>query len=146
MAPRTLLQRFEGKYKVCEKTGCWIWTGFRKNAYGGLKYKTKYLYAHRASYEAHISEIPDGMVVCHSCDNPLCVNPEHLWLGTQQDNIADRQEKRRHRVAKGAEHYLSKLDAETVGEIKRLLRDGVKQRDIARQFDLAESTISRIKN
>jgi hypothetical protein len=80
-------------------SGCWEWTGTRnRDGYGQLKLKGGKGYpfrAHRVAYEAAYGPIPDGMIVCHSCDNPPCCNPEHLWLGTHKDNAADRTAKRR---------------------------------------------------
>jgi len=81
--------------------GCWIWTGSRRGVavknghYGGFWKDGKSLLAHRASYEFFVGPIPEGMFVLHKCDVPLCVNPAHLWLGTQTDNMRDAIRKRR---------------------------------------------------
>ena len=93
---KTVLQRFEEKI---DKSGdCWIWTAVLSNRrYGKFKLKGKMMSAHRASWIFANGKIPDGMCVLHHCDNPPCVNPDHLWLGTNKDNSGDMIKKGRAR-------------------------------------------------
>jgi hypothetical protein len=85
--------------------GCWLWSGcVGRDGYGKLKRGGKTLRAHRVFYEAHKGPIPEGLLVCHSCDNPLCVNPDHLWVGTQVDNEKDKDQKGRRSPSPSISH------------------------------------------
>ena len=87
----------DNKYEVNEITGCWEWKRATNNiGYGMFRIKQGLMRtAHRVSYELFKGPIPKGMVVCHKCDNPKCVNPDHLWVGTMKDNIRDMDNKGR---------------------------------------------------
>lgn len=145
---------------------CWEWTGYRlPGGYGQTSYKGHRQLAHRAMYMyiQGIDSIPKGNVVMHTCDNPSCVNPEHLVLGTQQQNIDDMHQKGRwnkpnvditklsfkkgHTLSKGMNHGNSKLHIEEVMCIKRLrgryLFTYVK---LAKIFDVSRQTIESICN
>lgn len=90
------LSRFESKYTPVTESGCWLWIGsVSSSGYGGFRYNKKMVSAHRASWMLHNGEISADMLVCHKCDTPLCVNPDHLFLGTQKDNMQDKLEKSR---------------------------------------------------
>jgi len=87
----------DNKYDINEITGCWEWKRATNNiGYGMFRIKQGLMRtAHRVSYELFNGPIPNGMVVCHTCDNPKCVNPDHLWVGTMLDNIRDMDSKGR---------------------------------------------------
>lgn len=149
-------ERFDSSYSPEALTGCWLWNGSQQgsNGYGRLKVDGKPQMAHRVSYRLFKGEIPDGYVVMHSCDTPLCVNPSHLSVGTPQNNENDK--KRKGRQAKGKslslaqENYLKrgekskshKLKEHQVNEIKQMT---IPQRQIAKIFGVTQATISLIK-
>ncbi len=88
--------RFWTKYAESGIEDCWEWlAGRNRRGYGKFKMRRKTRPAHRVAYEMHIGPIPDGILVCHRCDNPGCVNPAHLFLGTAQDNMSDKVAKNR---------------------------------------------------
>jgi hypothetical protein len=101
-------------WKYVNKTDyCWIWSGGKySNGYGSLAINTYPVLAHRFSYELHFGKINPNLLVCHKCDNPSCVNPEHLFLGTQKDNLQDMIFKNRlnRKGEKSNNHILSKDD------------------------------------
>jgi len=129
---------------------CWVWTGFRYKkglAYGQFEEGTsppmrRTVRAHRYSWVLHNGEIPSGMQVLHRCDNPGCVNPNHLFLGTQKQNIEDMV--RKGRASMGEKAGGAKLTSDQVIEIRSLHKSGVKQNVIARQFGMGKMEISRI--
>lgn len=99
----TLAARFEAKCVPVTESGCWLWMGvIHASGYGHYNGKK----AHRLSWELHNGSIPDGMCICHKCDVPSCVNPNHLFLGTQGDNVRDAWTKGRHFQVRN--HYESK--------------------------------------
>ncbi len=95
------IDRFHTKYTK-QANGCWEWDyGTNNYGYGRYRYPNKGTYAHRFSYTVHNGVIPPNMQVCHTCDNPKCVNPQHLWLGTQNDNMQDKKQKHRQNHPRG---------------------------------------------
>ena len=79
---------FKDRYTI-DNNGCWLWNGFKLGGYGAIRINNKTLLAHRYSWMLINGDIQDGMVICHKCDVKECVNPEHLFIGTQRDNIMD---------------------------------------------------------
>ena len=137
---RPLLIRFTEKY-VVDNSGCWLWTGAKTgNGYGVIWINGEYVAAHRASYAIHIHSIGNGGQVCHKCDTPLCVNPDHLYLGSHQDNMNDRN--RRHRQAHGVRNAGAKLNEL---QVLRIRASKLKTAALADLFKVSKSTICRIK-
>lgn len=137
-------ERFMAKVRIHD-SGCWIWVGARNSlGYGRAWDGSKERKAHRLSYELHCGPIPDGKVICHKCDNPPCVNPDHLFPGTQAENTADMFAKGRGVIPKpvGANHGRAKLSDADVEEIRA---STCKQRELAAQFGVTQACISLIK-
>jgi len=89
IAPK-IKDRFVSSYEVDQETGCWLWVRMRTpNGYGRFHCRNRKWRAHRAAYTIFVGDIPPGMCICHHCDTPLCVNPAHLFVGTQRDNVHD---------------------------------------------------------
>lgn len=122
---------------------CWEWVGaISKNGYGAFGVGYKMVGSHRVSYAIHFGEIPDGLIVCHRCDNKICVNPSHLFLGTQKDNIRDKLSKGRQ--PNGESHYNHKLTTEQVIDLRQKRLEGRTQASLALEFGIAFQTVSDI--
>ncbi len=151
----------DGKYGICkrcrgcipkdekfwdrvDKSGeCWIWLGnTNATGYGVVKRNGKRLGVHRVSYQMALGAIPDGLWVLHTCDNPSCVNPSHLFVGTAQDNIRDMVQK--DRQAKGERGGTAKLTEAQVIEIRVSYENGKTICALAEYFQVWQSTIRRI--
>ena len=139
--------------------GCWKWTGAArmsrggKHAYGQFNYAPgNRMQAHRAAWTLFNGTIPDGMLVCHHCDNPLCVNPDHLFFGTPADNMKDMAAKGRScrgRIRpkcsmRGSRNGNAKLSREQAMEIRELRQSGLKLRDIGIRFGVSDALVSLI--
>lgn len=143
-----LKTRFWPKVERGNPDECWEWTAAKHQfGYGMLGVNSKVIYAHRFSWQIHFGDIPPGMEVCHSCDNPPCVNPNHLFLGTQTDNVYDMQRKGRHRGGSmpGESHPQSKLTKKQVRAIREQYAQGeISQRALAEQYGMCQSAIGNI--
>lgn len=144
---------------VKKSDGCWSWLGTKHDGYGVLCYLGKRVRAHRLSWEIHNNEkIPEGLLVCHKCDNPECSNPDHLFVGTQQDNIDDMRAKNRGAFGlrngkttkpeftpRGENHGRSKLTTSQVIEIRNLyIPRVVSSIKLAKRFGVTKQSVLSI--
>lgn len=133
-----------------DKTGeCWVWTGAYPGGvygrrYGRFGFAGRKYAAHRFSWRIANGPVPNGMHVLHRCDNPSCVNPAHLFLGTHTDNMHDMFRKGRRRIVRGKEQGTAKLDDEGVLAIRAKYAAGVRQVDLAAEFGIDQTTVSKI--
>lgn len=136
------MERFTSKTLVDPATGCWEWQGFiQPHGYGTFWWNGRSRAAHRASWEIYHGSIPEGMLVLHRCDNPPCVNPDHLFLGTNKDNSEDMVAKGR--STHGSKQWCSKLDEETVASLRSRFLAGESAASLARELGLHRSTVAR---
>ena len=151
--PRSVEDRFwekvnkNGKVVYPELGKCWEWTASKSRGYGQFRRNRKQEKSHRVAWTLTKGEIPSGLLVLHKCDNPVCVNPEHLFLGTYQDNMDDMVEKGRDvKIAGefGETHHSAKLTEEDVLEIRNLKKKGVKAKVLAEHYGVHQVTISSI--
>ncbi len=142
--PKSTLSRFEAKIARCPMSGCWIWTAVvNENEYGRFYVGNGMMMsAHRVSWLLYVGEIPQGICVLHRCDNSFCVNPYHLFLGTQQDNMADMFGKGRNRHIRGEDHYCAKL---TSADVVAIRDDQRPQRTIASVYGIGHAQVGAIK-
>lgn len=128
---------------VTELGPCWEWQGCRTPiGYGQLRVKGRGMIASRAAYTAWVDEIPDGLYVCHACDNPPCINPSHLYLGDQSRNMGDCDA--RGRTPHGTRNGHARLTDADVAMIRVLVNGGSTQAAVARAYGVDPSHVSRI--
>lgn len=129
-------------------SGCWEWRGYtdKNTGYGqiGAEGEKKILLTHRAAWMVTNGPIPDGLHVCHRCDNRPCCNPDHLFLGTPTDNMQDAKAKGRNRWMEGEASPNAKLTDEQVREIRRRYRPYVNAVEIAEEFGISRSYVSHL--
>lgn len=142
---KPVIDRFNERYVIDAATGCWNWAkGKDKDGYGKFSHKeAPNDRAHRFSYSTFVGEIPKGMHICHRCDNPSCVNPTHLFLGTNRENTLDRVIKRRSACGEGGGNV--KLINEQVSAIFDMHQKlGYSKKKIARLFGITDGNVEWI--
>jgi hypothetical protein len=147
----TALEKWNKRFMPEPNSGCHLWMGYlNANGYGETNFKghsTNSTLAHRIAWELFVGKIPEGLGVLHRCDNPACVNPEHLFLGTQADNMWDMSRKGRwgiRQLPKGRDHHRwnAKLTDEDVLTIRK---DARPHTAIAKEYGVDPATISNVK-
>jgi hypothetical protein len=140
-----LVERFHEKWKLNKRSGCWEWTAsVAGKGYGQIKLpgERRQIYAHRLSYLIHYGHLADDLLICHTCDNPKCVKPSHLFVGTPADNLQDMKAKDRH--LHGTRNKKSKLSDDQVRHAHRLSAEGMSQGKIAKVLNVAQSTVFKL--
>lgn len=141
--------------KVEKTDSCWLWRAACRKGYGAFKFSGRVYDAHRFSYILAHGDIPEGMAVCHHCDQPLCVRPDHFFLGTIRDNNLDMHQKGRHKGGvnwdpdrevreHSTEGTTAKLDHKTADVIRLMHGMGYSVKDLAAQFKVARRTVQDV--
>lgn len=141
------VKRFEEKYQVNPETGCWEWTASRNNrGYGVIGFKGEQYLAHRFSYMIFQGAIPEGKLICHHCDNPKCVNPDHLYAGTAKDNRVDNLLRGRNTAGgpAGMGNGRAKLTDEDIALIFQLREQGYLQREIGAKLGITQAYVGKV--
>jgi hypothetical protein len=144
--PLTILERILEKCRT--RKNCIEWTGCRRHngrpvmTVSGQKQKLVY----RLVYELAFGEkIKNGLFVCHTCDNPVCIRPSHLFLGTAKDNALDMMKKGRGNPIKGSAHHAAKLTESKIKQIRMMIDKRIVQHKIAKRFSVTPQTVTLIK-
>lgn len=147
----SLAVRFWSRVAIAGRDDCWEWKGYTTPyGYGQIGDGQRVLSTHRTSWELSVGPIPDGAVVCHKCDNPPCVNPDHLFIGTHQDNCDDKMRKGRHVTRRGTDHPFAKLTDGQINEIRARYRNGARYPStdsaqwLAREFSITPQFVNQL--
>lgn len=145
--PQHLLSRdqyFMTFFEINAVSGCWEWLGKKRGGYGMFSADHKNHLAHRLMYVKYNGNIPENKNVCHKCDNPSCVNPQHLWLGTHQENMTDMITKKRDKKSYGSANHLATITEKEAREIKIKHKEGMNMREIHRALNISYRVIQHI--
>ena len=128
--------------KEINDNGCWVYKKSASGVYGKVRWRCKWYSAHRSSYEAFIGPVPEGKWVCHKCDNPKCINPDHLFIGSASENRRDAI--RKNRIPMGEKNHFSRFTNDQVAEIRSLREEGFTYERISRIFNCSFTYINKI--
>lgn len=130
--------------RVKQEGDCWIWQGTNTKGYGMISDKGKMKLTHRVAYTLTHGDIPEGYDILHICDTPSCINPDHLMLGTHQDNMDDMRVKGRAVHVNGEQHPMAKLNWNLVRSIRSEFEQGQSQMDLSKKYCVHVSTVHLI--
>lgn len=141
------VERFWSRIPHQIEGDCWEWQGrINQDGYGQFDHNNSCSSSHRYVWKLFYGDIPDGMVICHKCDNPPCCNPAHLFLGTVWDNVRDRDLKGRQASHKGEKNGRAKLNRNQAVQIRKLRQVGLSYKELAKRFSVSIGCISHIIN
>lgn len=144
---RPVSERFWEKVDVLGWNECWNFKGYKEKGYGGFHFMGRPILAHRMAYLLRNGDIPEGLYVCHTCDNPSCCNPNHLFTGTQLENMRDASKKKRFPDRRGGNHNLAKLTDDQAKEIRLKYKPyRYTAKMLAKEYSVAIPTIKGILN
>lgn len=142
------IERFLAKVQYEPNTGCWLWAGaLMSSGYGHMLHEGRYIGTHRLAYKLFVGDIPDGLVICHRCDVKPCVNPDHLWAGTTQENLIDCRDKGRLRPGRqpGEMNPKARLTEAEVIEIRSAPREYGSRPALAARYGVSVGMICQIR-
>jgi len=145
------INRFESKFMKKSGDECWSWLASKSDGYGNFRFRNKILKSHRMAWEIYIGKIPHNLFVLHKCDNRSCVNPDHLFLGTNVDNMKDMVKKGRSKIFSeihsGEGNIHAKLKEKNIEEIRKMCKSGKYTRSyIAEKFNISSNHVFRISH
>ena len=145
---KSIYERLDNNSIPVTESGCLIWTGpVNHEGYGHISYNGKSSRVHMVSYELNYGKIPNGLIVCHKCDIPSCFNPNHLFLGTNQDNMKDRDNKGRQYDRTGIRNGRAKLDIDKANQIRKIFSSQkISKAKLGRIYGVSLPTISDVVN
>lgn len=136
----TLKERLLKGYEEDQTTGCWNWIKYRdRDGYGNIAVKSKPMQAHRASYQVFVGPLEPSLFICHTCDNPSCINPDHLYQGTHKQNQKDKQNRQR---IVGEKHPYAKLKDT---DILKIRNSDLSQEKLGKIYNVTQAHVGRIK-
>ena len=143
----SVIEKFKKNFLIDQETQCWNWIGGKaaRGRYGCLWFNGKNTSAHRISWKLFKGPIPNKIEVCHTCDNGLCINPKHLFLGTHQDNMDDMKKKKRLKPRVGENHHSVKITEPIARLIKIMSNFGYSNKDIAGKLCVEKSIVRHIQ-